>query len=62
MLFDKWVFSDGRMGRPMVPPLHPTEIPDTKAVAEAEEQVRVQAEAVRRLKVQQQLSNQVEGL
>ncbi|GAX77140.1 hypothetical protein CEUSTIGMA_g4586.t1 [Chlamydomonas eustigma] len=58
LLFDRWVFSDGRLGRPLVPALYPTQIPDASSVPEAEEQVKFQADHVRNLKVHLGLGNQ----
>jgi len=57
LLFDSWTFEDGRVGRPLLPAILPSQVPVQGDLLSAEEDVRAQADAVRALKVQDGLGN-----
>ncbi|KAF5834157.1 hypothetical protein DUNSADRAFT_9276 [Dunaliella salina] len=58
LLFDSWAFEDGRVGRPLLPAIFPSQVPVQDDLLSAEESVRTQADAVRALKVRDGLGNQ----
>eukprot|EP00798_Chlamydomonas_sp_ICE-L_P028566 gene28566-31726_t len=50
-LFEHWVYSDGRLGRPWVPPTLPAHMPTPASISQAQDAVQIQADHVRALKL-----------